>query len=278
MYLSDFTYEEIKKRIITFESNDFSKMTPDEIYKSVIELFSKNGVIPRDLYTIIIPKNEMFYRVRKFADKENFLTEQDFWNNPNPPIGRLNLAGEPILYACYNNDPIKTAISEVGITDNELFVIISYKSVEEIEFSSPGIISSSYKSDKEAYDKHILMEGFLKEIFTKQVHDENNPYYYHISCAIAKYFFAFGKDSSGSYHNDAFVYPSVKTKINNNIAFQIESAKKKLKLCGAAIALKNKAVTKDEFGVLGFMTREGEHTKILKISKELKEFILPNYF
>ena len=157
---------------------------------------------------------------------------------------------------------------------NEFFVIISYKSTETVNCITIETIDGSLEQSGEEYKKHALVENFLKDIFTKQWKCEEDNHFYHIAQAVARYYFAFGKDKSGMQFNDAFLYPSVKTRVFNNIAFNVEAAQGKLSLCGAAIA---KLDNSSSFKVLAYMTRSVLGTLRHQPSEKLSSIILPNY-
>jgi len=116
-YLADFSYEQLKDRIDSFNGCDFKKLKPAEIHRKVANLFALDAdggkqKIPRTLIQLMLPENSMFYRARKLKCEDDYASEQDFCWNPEPPLGRLNPKRSPLLYACCPPNPIVTAISE----------------------------------------------------------------------------------------------------------------------------------------------------------------------
>ena len=165
LYLENFTYEEVENRIHNFKSHDFTEMTVGEIDYQVKCLFAKNGMINRMTIQPLLPEGSLFYRIRKIKSLKDLANEQGFWNNPNPKLGRLNASGEEVLYACFERDAVVTAMSEAEIGDEDIFAIICYESIDQIICSQIGAIDNASVEMK----KHLLVENFLEDIFTKAV-------------------------------------------------------------------------------------------------------------
>lgn len=118
----------------------------------------------------------------------------------------------------------------------------------------------------------------MERIFTFPVESPNEHYYYHIVRAVSKSYFAFGLMDNNEFFIDAFMYPSVKNGENNNICFQVEPARKKLALRGAAIATHNTNVCDGaKFAISASALRRNNRTVHYEPSEELCKFIIPNY-
>lgn len=102
----------------------------------------------------------IFFRVRKKDNLDN-ITHSDFWEPPKEFIsmGRVNDKGEQKLYM--TDGSIETPLAEVGVENNESFLLIVYQAVKKIYLNEVGF-SAIEKDDDDSF-KALLDYYFFKK-------------------------------------------------------------------------------------------------------------------
>lgn len=223
---SGITIDEIRKRIAIFKEHSAS-WGADEMRAFILDLAMGRvgyALTPRiPISRRSYPKNTNFIRVRNLKDepeeKEFFIG--DMWEAPakyvNP--GRLNARGEQFLYA--TEGQIKAPKLEVGIEEGDPYLLIFYKSTDDIELIDVGWQDETIPEYFGAHtEKAREILNFINTSFRK---DE----IYIISNSIAK--------EIHLGHFDGWCYPSAKLEGAINACFNLP-AKDKLDFSGAFIA------------------------------------------
>lgn len=270
------TSKELQKRISLFQSLDIDSMSEAHLTEELFNVFSirddaGNYVMPRQFVTIYLPPRSIFYRTRIISSLDEMKTEQDFWNNPCPPIGRLNAPDEPALYLCHNYNPLHTAIAESSIGNNNMFAICSFSSNQEIALSSIGVKYDPQTTSEDEQRVFEITNRFLENEFSRKV-SSGKEYHYRKTLLIGK-MYGFGYNLE-EIKSDGMIYPSVETKAFNNICLDAFKARNKLDLLGAVVCIKKSEKELDVFKVL---KREADMTKSYDITVDLLNEILPDY-
>ena len=166
------------------------------------------------------------WRLRKF----NYLIKDvsECWEPPavNSTMGRCNAKGSPVLYV---SEKLKTSFEELVIQPNEQVYIIMYKQIKRLNLKR--IVSKEFKvtdtNGKPFYDddsmlSYQILREFVRSEFLKPV-GKGTEYLHRISGSMCRVWFD-DKDSDG------WLYPSVQSPNDFNIAIKAESAHKKLKI------------------------------------------------
>lgn len=176
--------------------------------------------------SIIEKKWPKLWRLRKF----NYLIKDvsECWEPPavNSTMGRCNAKGLPVLYV---SEKLKTPFEELVIQPNEQVYIIMYKQINRLNLKR--IVSKEFKvtdtNGKPFYDNdsmlsYQILREFVRSEFLKPV-GKGTEYLHRISGSMCRVWFD-DKDSDG------WLYPSVQSPNDFNIAIKAESAHKKLKI------------------------------------------------
>jgi RES domain-containing protein len=179
------------------------------------------------------------WRLRKFNCLIKDVSE--CWEPPavNCPMGRCNAKGSPVLYV---SEKLKTPFEELVIQPNEQVYVIMYKQIKRLNLKI--IVSKEFKvtdtNGKPFYDddsmlSYQILREFVRSEFLKPV-GEGTEYLHRISGSMCRVWFD-DKDSDG------WLYPSVQSPNDFNIAIKLESARKKLEIEEVRIV---KMVNKEE--------------------------------
>lgn len=225
-------------KICKFRDLDFKQMSYHEVQSAISNVITFNT--PNGDICVLNPMNgsypigTRFYRVRSLPEDDKLLPLRtmsklvDCWEPPEHIVmaGRLNRDKESLLYT----SPISpiTAIEEMKIKDNQLFSLIVYEALEEINVT---IIGQTPKLDGLNYDEILkvrMIQDFLKHEFIRDV-GIGTEYLYRISESITKDYFDLPPDIQ-----DAWCYPSVAKKGSVNVCFR-KNKRKKLKFIGTQI-------------------------------------------
>ena len=239
-FLSKVDTLDLIKRIEKFKSLSFNCLTKKEIFNQLNNVLMPPGA--NSFYFIpncgAYPANTIFYRVRHLdgnpIDNKDLIKYSDLWEPPTncvKKMGRLNEVGESLLYT----SPLDAyvAINESHIKDGEIYALISYRSVDQVKVN---IIGGEYDyknlgfTNKNALINNELYNGFLKDIFSRDV-GEGTEYLYILSNVIAKSYFDLPPESI----QDAWAYNSVQDKSKYNVCFRPKIAHKLLKIESTSI-------------------------------------------
>lgn len=180
----------------------------------------ENGVAKGFFYnlsTATFNPGTLFFRSRKIQKNDIQTIKKDisqFWapNQERANLNRLNLKGEPMLYACPNDKILP--IIETSITKNEHFLLIEYENIKNLklrnitQFYTPSDDNVIYTSQiKELFD---AMNDFVINLFTYKYQKNNESDYYKFTNGIKEELFPI-LDYRG-YH-----YPSAYNKNKYNV-------------------------------------------------------------
>ena len=240
---------ELHRRIARFRMLNFGAMSYAELTNAII------GVIQFDTPTgpraILRPTigwfaaGTRFYRVRTIPSEDRdsigppspsmsriraMSRIRDCWEPPKEvvPVGRLNRAGQPLLYTSPRN--FLVAIDEMKIEDGECCSLIVYEAADNVKIA---VIGNSHPSigalDEYSTMKMEMIDGFLRDEFTRDV-GPGTEYLYRLSEVIAKSWFDLPPEVQ-----DAWCYPSIVDKNSCNVAFRPDRRREKLRLIGVQI-------------------------------------------
>lgn len=223
---SGITIDEIRRRIAIFEEHSASWET-DETLAFILDLamgqsgYARTPRIPISRRSY--PRNTNFIRVRNLKDEptEKELFIGDMWEAPAKHVkpGRLNVTGEQFLYT--TEGQTKAPKLEVGIEEGDPYLLIFYKSIDDIELIDVGWQDETIPEYFGAHaEKAREILDFINTSFRK---DD----IYIISNIIAK------EIHLGGF--DGWCYPSVKLDGAINACFNLQ-AKGKLDFSGAFVA------------------------------------------
>ena len=166
------------------------------------------------------------WRLRKFNYRIKDVSE--CWEPPaaNCPMGRCNAKGSPVLYV---SEKLKIPFEELVIQPNEQVCVIMYKSIKRLnlmrivskKFKETNINGKPFYDDDSMLSYQILRE-FVRSEFLKPI-GKGTEYLHRISGSMCRVWFD-DKDSDG------WLYPSMQSPNDLNIAIKPESAHKKLKI------------------------------------------------
>lgn len=141
-------------------------------------------------------------------------------------MGRCNAKGSPVLYV---SEKLKTPFEELFIEPNEQVYVIKYKQIARLNLKK--IVSEKLNiTDQEGnpiYDKdsmlsYQILREFVRSEFLKPV-GKGTEYLHRISGSMCRVWF----DTNDS---DGWLYPSVQSPEDFNVAIKRESARKKLEI------------------------------------------------
>ncbi|MCD5990312.1 hypothetical protein KDX30_20710 [Pseudomonas sp. CDFA 553] len=220
------TLDEIRRRIAVFQASSGS-WGERETHAWILDLAigqAENARTPRiPISRRSYPKDTNFIRARNLKDEptEKAFFISDMWEAPPKAIkaGRFNASGEQFLYVTEGQTDAPKL--EVDVKDGDPYLLIFYKSTDDVELVEIGWPSESipdYFGTHADKAKEIL--DFINNSFCE---DE----IYTISNIIAK------EVHLGGF--DGWCYPSVKLDGAINVCFNL-SAKSKLDFSGAFAA------------------------------------------
>ena len=232
-YLNSFSRTELRQKIRKFRALNFRILTYSQIQQALFITLASgtqktgtgSGWGMSSNYSIF-PGGTKFFRVRRYEDGVNpVATVADCWYPPPSitKIGRVNMAGKPVLYTSPVN-PI-VAATEAGVMDGNPFVLLEFTATKEVRLGwiahLGDLPNGTY--DKEETEKLEMIRDFLVEEFTREV-GVGTEHLYMITNVIAEDYFNY-PNSSG------YCYPSVARKEDSwNVAFYADHAKEKLEL------------------------------------------------
>ena len=230
----------LMKKIRKFRETNIRNMNDGQLMQAINEVLCFQGIFQYAVNIRALPKESLFYRVRKMKDFKTIMDQMTtigaFWEPPAKFVhewGRLNKPNEPLLYTALD---IQGAIDELHIADEDWFVLIKYKSLEEVKINWIG---GQYNDDQlriqspKARLIHEIYNNFLKDEFSRDV-GVGTEYLYRISENIAKAYF----DLPPRAVQDAWCYASIQDKSKCNVCFRPEIAHDLLHLEGAMICRK----------------------------------------
>lgn len=244
-FLDHVNLAELHSKINKFRDLDFKNMSYQDVKKAISKVISFDT--PQGCRSVLTPalvpysKGTRFYRVRtipagdRTVPLKSMSKVSDCWEPPKSVIdaghikaGRLNKANEGLIYATPDN-PI-TAVEELKVSDDELFLLIVYEAVEDISVAGIGIDLSPDFLSEENKLKHAMIQDFLKHEFIRDV-GVGTEYLYQISESIVKDYFDLPPEEQ-----DGWCYPSVAKKGGYyNVCFR-PTIKSKIKLVGTQVA------------------------------------------
>jgi hypothetical protein len=121
------------------------------------------------------------------------------------------------------------AVEELKIEEGQLFSLIVYEAVSQVNVTVIGVSPIVKELSKEETLKTRMIQDFLRHEFIRDV-GKGTEYLYRISESIAKDYFDLPPD-----FQDAWCYPSVAKKGGYNVCFRPKT-REKLKLLGVQIA------------------------------------------
>ena len=235
IYLSSFSRASLRQKIRDFRSLNFRKLTYSELQQAICSVLKSENPNTGQGIGWGMPirygtysSGTKFYRIRLFIDGENPVsTVADCWHPPPEvtKIGRVNVAGKPVLYTSPINPTI--AAAEMGVMDGTPSVLLEFTAREDVYL---GWITYLNRFPDGTYsqaeiEKIEMIRDFLVEEFSREV-GAGSEHLYRITNIIADEYFNY-PNSSG------YCYPSIARKEGFlNAAFYSEQAKEKLELTG----------------------------------------------
>jgi hypothetical protein len=230
---------DLHEKICKFRELDFKRLTYQEVQGEISRVI--NFDTPYGNISVLTPSSgsypagTRFYRVRAIAEGDRKLPLQsmsklsDCWEPPSSIVkaGRLNKDNEALLYTSPMHPGI--AVEEMKIQDGQLFSLIVYEAVEQVNVTTIGASITPEKLSKDEALKARMIQDFLRHEFIRDV-GLGTEFLYRISESIAKDYF----DLPPSFQ-DAWCYPSVAKKGGYNTCFRV-GGRSKLRLCGVQIA------------------------------------------
>lgn len=226
-------------KIGKFRDLDFKRMSYQEVQKAIADVITFST--PYGVISVLMPMNTSypagtrFYRVRALPVDDRKIPLRtmskvsDCWEPPEHIVkaGRLNRDNEAVLYTA----PISpfVAVEEMKIPDGELFSLIVYEALEQINVTMIGAQPNTEGLNADEVLKSKMIQDFLKHEFIRDV-GVGTEYLYRISESITKDYFDLPPD-----FQDAWCYPSVAKKGHFNVCFR-KDKRFKLKLVGSQIA------------------------------------------
>lgn len=236
-HLKDLHISEMLKNIEEFAKINLKQVNNTDLIRAISKVISIRGEDSFQSHTIcrfkLFKNKTRFYRVRKITDLKlplvDMTYERDAWNPPKEAvrsIGRLNKIYESLLYTSLS--PL-TATKEAKINDDEIFSLIIYEAKRDIKTVAIGLCQDIPELSEEENMKLRILNSFLYNEFSKDV-SSGTEYLYRPSELITKTYFDFP-----SLFQDAWCYPSIALKGEENICFKPDSARNTLNLVGVVI-------------------------------------------
>ena len=179
-YFSKLSYKEIMTKINNFDNLKFEDYTDNELLKKIIDIFAVDNKFNNPIYTIEVPTNEYYCRIRKNYDfVEEYLKNKKFdqnciFGNPNPNIGRMNKQGENGLYL---SKKLRTAIKECRVKKNQIFTCGIFKFNEPLNLMLTYVKNKYYELDKKYERTAKLLNDFLYKYLTMENYDNDIQIY-----------------------------------------------------------------------------------------------------
>lgn len=176
------------------------------------------------------PIGTFFWRCRAFDDeaelKPAFTSHTGAWEPPaaaRPSAGRVNRAGESLLYTCAVWPT--AAPSEARVTDGAPFALMKYVAVREVTVADIRATSTFAPLSPAAQTAQAAVLKFYRDVFYGA---GDEPGCYVLSELVAKDFFDLP-------NQDAWMYESVLARGELNVAFRADRAHDALRLVGVAL-------------------------------------------
>lgn len=227
---------QVMQSIEKWRNLDLRKKTDSEIDLELSEF-----LYSLETYPVSTTQKSFFklWRVRRF----NYLFKEisECWEPPpsKTPMGRCNAEGSPVLYV---SEELNTPFEELNIDLYEQFYAIKYECLEHLNIEN--IVPKDFESkdedgtpiyDKESMLSYQILREFVRSEFLKPV-GKGTEYLHRISASMCRVWFH-NNDSDG------WLYPSIPSPLEKNVAIKPDSARKKLKIVDVRIA---RLVPKDE--------------------------------
>lgn len=242
-YLDSFSLSDLQARIRDYRRLALDKLSDHAAREALWKILAPSQ---HAAYVPLIGNyaaDTTFWRARALKSDDHYIPLRDMkgssdaWEPPADRIsvrGRLNLAGESLLYTC--PEDARLAIREARIFENSWFCLIKYKALVPINVV---LIMAGDTSDwglnEIQRSKYDMLMDFFETEFTREV-GEGNEHQYRTSEIIAKDHFDLPPEIQ-----DAWLYPSTVGKPLANVAFRPSVAHEKLRLEGVALSKWNKA-------------------------------------
>lgn len=214
-------------------------MSYQEVQSAIADVITFST--PHGVISVLMPMNAnypagtRFYRVRTLPDDDRKIPLRtmskisDCWEPPENIViaGRLNRDNESLLYTAPMSPFV--AVEEMKVPDGELFSLIVYEAIEQIDVTMIGSQPNIEGLNGEEVLRVKMIQDFLKHEFIRDV-GVGTEYLYRISESITKDYFDLPPD-----FQDAWCYPSIAKKGHFNVCFR-KDKRSKLKLVGSQIA------------------------------------------
>lgn len=213
----------VMKCIERWRSLDLREKTDSEVDSELTSLLNSF-----ETYMVSSLQTHFFklWRIRKF----NYLFKDtsECWEPPAKAskMGRCNAEGTSVLYV---SEDIKTPFQELNIQPHEQVYVIKYKTKHDQFFNVKQIVSKEFEAinedgkplyDTESMLSYQILREFVRSEFLKPV-GKGTEYLHRISASMCRIWF----DEEDS---DGWIYPSIQTPKERNIALKSKSAKEKL--------------------------------------------------
>lgn len=195
----------------------------------------------------VYPSGTVFWRCRAFQDVSElgpaFASHAGAWEPPaaaRPSAGRVNRAGESLLYTCAVWPT--AAPVEARVADGAPFALMKYAAVREVTVADIRATSTYAPLSPAAQTAQAAVLKFYRDVF-HGAGDE--PGSYLLSELVAKDFFDLP-------NQDAWMYESVLAPGELNIAFRADRAHDALRLVGVALQRSRdpRGVSAERFGAV----------------------------
>ena len=219
----------VMKSIEKWRNLDLRKMTDSELDSELSEFLDSLVTYP---VSILQKSFFKLWRVRKF----NYLFKDisECWEPPpdKTPMGRCNAEGNPVLYI---SEELNTPLEELNVSFGEQFYAIKYKCLDHLNLKNivPEDLLSTDKEGQPIYDhesmlSYQILREFVRSEFLKPV-GKGTEYLHRISASICRVWF-------NNNDFDGWLYPSVQSPLEKNMAIKPTSAKRKIKIIDLRIA------------------------------------------
>lgn len=241
-YFAQVNPDRIRAREAEFELLDLSLMTPFEVYSElmfVISLAETRSSPMASMLLIdsrVILPGTMLWRGRNLAADDHVLplkgmnSVADAWEAPPSKVqaaGRLNKAGESLLYGSYGS-PFAVP-DEIRVGNNEYFSLMKYEVVDEIKVTAIGLpIPTEHLSESASLGAEAISQFFGRQ-FSRKVRVKGG-FQYQVSELIAK----FNYNLPADFHH-GWIYPSVEKPGELNVALRPEEAHLRIALVGVCV-------------------------------------------
>lgn len=230
------TVESITEKIRAFRRTEIRDLSDEQLAAAISDVFSVEVPGGKVSYLNVrpfeIPAGTILYRARRAEDGSVPPKSGRLIRDSGPPNvvareGRLNKAGEPILYTAINNALVP--LQECRIAINGHAVIFAYRARRVIKAPKIGAVESGVEFDRGERIKLNLINDFLHDEFAREV-EVGLEHLYRSSQIVAKWWFD-GPDSK----QDCWVYSSTKNRNLLNAAFRPNKAHECLDVFGSLL-------------------------------------------